>query len=80
MLLSQEFNKSYLGISHFDLGKFANVLQRSYIFLKDNSTMYKTAVQIVSYGILYLNPSFHQCLPSYKKYNAVYTPPNRHTI
>ena len=26
--------------------------------LKDNSTMYKTEAQIVSYGILYLNPSY----------------------
>ena len=29
--------------------------------LKDNSTMNKTEAQIVSYGILYLNPSSHQC-------------------
>ena len=27
--------------------------------LKDNSTKYKTEAQIVSYGILYLNPSSH---------------------
>ena len=33
--------------------------------------MDKTEAQIVSYGILYLNPSSHQCQPSYKKYNAV---------
>ena len=39
--------------------------------LKDNSYMYKTEAQIVSYGILYLNPSSHQCQPSYKKYIAV---------
>ena len=39
--------------------------------LKDNSTMYKTEAQIVSYGVLYLNPSSHQCQPSCKKYNAV---------
>ena len=39
--------------------------------LKDNSTMYKTEAQIVAYGILYLNPSSHQCQPSYKKYIAV---------
>ena len=39
--------------------------------LKDNSTMYKTEAQIVSYGSLYLNPSSHQCQPSYKKYIAV---------
>ena len=32
--------------------------------------MYKTEAQIVSYGILYLNPSSHQCQPSYKKYIA----------
>ena len=37
-------------------------------WLKDNSTMYKTEAQIVSYGILYLNPSSHKCQPSYKKY------------
>ena len=42
--------------------------------------MYKTEVQIVSYGILYLNPSSHQCQPSYKKYIAVQTPLNRHKI
>ena len=48
--------------------------------LKDNSTMYKTEAQIVSYGILYLNPSSHQCQPTYKKYIAVQTPPNRHKI
>ena len=42
--------------------------------------MYKTGAQIVSYGILYLNPSSHQCQPSYKKYNTVQTPPNRHRI
>ena len=28
---------------------------------KDNSTMNKTEAKIVSYGILYLNPSSHQC-------------------
>ena len=39
--------------------------------LKDNSTMDKAEAQIVSYGILYLNPSSHQCQPSYKKYIAV---------
>ena len=39
--------------------------------LKDNSTMDKTDAQIVSYGILYLNPSSHQCQPSYKKYIPV---------
>ena len=39
--------------------------------LKDNSTMDKTEAQKVSYGILYLNPSSHQCQPTYKKYNAV---------
>ena len=39
--------------------------------LKDNSTMDKTKAQIVSYGILYLNPSSHQCQPSYKKYISV---------
>ena len=33
--------------------------------------MYKTETQIVSYGIFYLNPSSHQCQPSYKKYIAV---------
>ena len=33
--------------------------------------MDKTEAQIVSYGILYFNPSFHQCQPSYKKYIAV---------
>ena len=38
--------------------------------LKDNSTMDKTEAQIVAYGILYLNPSSHQCQPSYKKYIA----------
>ena len=32
--------------------------------------MYKTKAQIVSYGILYLNPGSHQCRPSYKKYIA----------
>ena len=30
--------------------------------LKDNSTMDKTEAQIVSYGILYLNPSSHHRL------------------
>ena len=34
--------------------------------LKDNSTMDKTEAEIVSYGILYLNPSSHQCQPPYK--------------
>ena len=43
--------------------------------LKDNSTMNKKEAQIVSYGILYLNPSSHLCQPSYKKYIAVLTPP-----
>ena len=43
--------------------------------LKDNSTMNKTEAQIVSYGILYLNPSSYQCQPSYKKYIAALTPP-----
>ena len=33
--------------------------------------MDKTEAQIVSYGILYLNTSSHQCQPSYKKYIAV---------
>ena len=37
--------------------------------------MNKTEAQIVSYGILYLNPSFHQCQPSYKKYIAVLVAP-----
>ena len=32
----------------------------------DNSTMDKTEAQIVSYCILYLNPSSHQCQPSDK--------------
>ena len=36
--------------------------------LKDNSIMDKTEARIVSYGILSLNPSSHQCQPSYKKY------------
>ena len=40
--------------------------------------MYKTEAQIVSYGSLYLNPSSHQCQPSYKKYIAVQTTPNWH--
>ena len=39
--------------------------------LKDNSTMNKTEAKLVSYGILYLNPSSHQSQPSYKKYIAV---------
>ena len=42
--------------------------------------MYKTEAQIVSYNILFLNPSSHQCQPLYKKYIAVQTPPNRHKI
>ena len=33
--------------------------------------MYKTEAQIVAYGILYLNPSSHQCQPSYKKYELL---------
>ena len=33
--------------------------------------MDKTEAQIVSYGIHNLNPSSHQCQPSYKKYIAV---------
>ena len=33
--------------------------------------MDETEAQILSYGIRYLNPSAHQCQPSYKKYNAV---------
>ena len=37
--------------------------------------MNETEAQIVSYGILYLNPSFYQCQPSHKKYIAVLTPP-----
>ena len=37
--------------------------------------MSKTEAQIVSYGILYLNPSSLQLQPSYKKYIAVLTPP-----
>ena len=53
--------------------------------LKDNSTMNKTEAQIVSYGILYLNPSSHQWQPSYKKYirciTAIYnTFLNRHRM
>ena len=43
--------------------------------LKDNSTMSKTEAQLVSYGILYLNPSSYQCQPSYKKYIAALTSP-----
>ena len=39
--------------------------------LKDNFTMGKTEAQIVFYGIFYLNPSSHQCQPSYKKNIAV---------
>ena len=42
--------------------------------------MYKTEAQIVSYGILYLNPSSHKCQPSYKNDIVVQTPPNRHKI
>ena len=42
-----------------------------YLHLKDNSTMYKIEAQIVSYDILYLKPSSHQCQTSYKKYIAV---------
>ena len=41
--------------------------------------MYKTEAQIVSYAILYLNPSSYQFQPSYKKYIAVQTPPNTQT-
>ena len=37
--------------------------------------MNKTEAQIVSYGILYLNPSSYQCQPSYKKYIAALTSP-----
>ena len=37
--------------------------------------MSKTEAQIVSYGILYLNPSSYQYQPSYKKYIAALTPP-----
>ena len=48
------------------------------VILKDNSTMYKTETQIVSYGIFYLNPSSQQCQPWYKKYIAVQIPPKRH--
>ena len=33
--------------------------------------MNKIEAQIVSYGIPYLNPSFHHCKPSYKNYIAV---------
>ena len=47
----------------------------TYFNLKDNSTISKTEAQIVSYGILYLNPSSYQCQPSYKKYIAALTPP-----
>ena len=50
------------------------------MLLKDNSTMDKTGGQIVSYGILYLNPSSHQCQPSHKKYIGVLRPHNRHKI
>ena len=39
-----------------------------------------TEAKIVSYGILYLNPSSHQCQPSYKKYIAVLTPTKRHKL
>ena len=42
--------------------------------------MDKTDAQIVSYGILYSNPSSHQCQPSYEKYIAVKRPPNRHKL
>ena len=42
--------------------------------------MDKTEAEIVSYGILYLNPSSHQCQPSNKKYIAVWRHPNRHKI
>ena len=37
--------------------------------------MNKTEAQIVSYGILNLNPSSYQCQLSYKKYNAALTRP-----
>ena len=33
--------------------------------------MNKTEAQMFSYGLLYLNPSSHQCQPSYKKYMAL---------
>ena len=53
------------------LGETFDILLAKLSSLKNNSTMYKTEVQIVSYGILYLNPSSHQCQPLYKKYIAV---------
>ena len=37
-------------------------------YLKDNYNVDKTYPQIVSYSILYLNPSSHPCQPSYKQY------------
>ena len=48
--------------------RIRNILIFKIFLLKDMS---KTDAQIVSYGILYLNPSSHQCQPSYKKYIAV---------
>ena len=48
--------------------------------LKDNSIIDKSEAQIVSYGILYLNPSSHLCQPSYKKYIAVLSPTKRHKL
>ena len=50
---------------------FVNSRTISFGNLKDKPTMDKTEAQIVSYGILYLNPSSRQCQPSYKKYIAV---------
>ena len=34
------------------------------LYFKGNSTIYNTEAQIVSYSILYLNPSSHQYQPS----------------
>ena len=37
--------------------------------------MNETEAQIVSYDILYLNPSSYQCQPSYTKYIAAFSTP-----
>ena len=78
--ISSPDSKKAFFFSHLE---FAVAFPRYSVFfssLKDNSTMYKTEAQLVSYGILHLKPSSHQCQPSYKKYIAVQTPPNRHKI
>ena len=48
--------------------------------LKDNSTMYKTEAQIISYGILYLTQVPTSANLHTRSILLFLTPPNRHKI